>query len=321
MLCSRVQLVKHLGEATDINPLPCRCWSCELCQPRRRARLIKEAIAGTPNRMLTLTCRASVGQSPTHRRHLLHQAWRTLEKRLVRQLALPAEQRWKVDLAATDARLSAAISRYAKDNDPRILRTINALAAEIAHKQRERDRKLRRIVAIDDRRNDTTWRYFAFLERTERGEPHLHILIRSRYIDQRWISMQMAELLNSPVCWIQAIAETEKAVSYASKYVGKEPAQFGKGKRYWRSRSWPRLPDGPPPERLEEHADPTLTVRTWRDTEAAYPTGRFHRQTTSDGWVRFTPKHMHTTREWSHVGVHRWLRTLRLWIDDPPQPP
>lgn len=42
----------------------CKRWSCELCQPHRRASVIRQILNGNPNRMLTLTHRQPPGASP-----------------------------------------------------------------------------------------------------------------------------------------------------------------------------------------------------------------------------------------------------------------
>ena len=82
--------------------------------------------------------------------------------------------------------------------------------------------------------------YMAFAEETENSEPHLHILLRTVFIPQKWISEQMQEILSSPITWIEKIKGPKAAISYVTKYVTKAPAQFGKSRRYWVSR-WYQL--------------------------------------------------------------------------------
>lgn len=91
--------------------------------------------------------------------------------------------------------------------------------------------------------------YFAVVEKTKRGEPHLHILARAPYIPQQWLSNCMRELMNSPICDIRKIGDLRKAAFYISKYIGKEPAQFGTTKRYWQSRDY----DKPRPDKPEDN--------------------------------------------------------------------
>lgn len=78
--------------------------------------------------------------------------------------------------------------------------------------------------------------YMAFAEETENGEPHLHILLRTVFIPQAWISQQMREIIASPITWIEKIKGARSAIAYVTKYVTKAPAQFGKSRRYWISR-------------------------------------------------------------------------------------
>lgn len=89
MLCSEFQIVKAGPDFEDIKPLPCNRWSCEYCGPRRRSKLIALAVAGHPNKVLTLTIDSHVGNSPVERRALLHDAWKRLVKRILRHF------RWK----------------------------------------------------------------------------------------------------------------------------------------------------------------------------------------------------------------------------------
>ena len=80
--------------------------------------------------------------------------------------------------------------------------------------------------------------YFCVFEATKRGEPHLHILARVKWIDQRWLSRQMRELTGSPIVDIRKVRSVKQAASYISKYIGKAPHRFETCKRYWRTKNW-----------------------------------------------------------------------------------
>jgi hypothetical protein len=88
--------------------------------------------------------------------------------------------------------------------------------------------------------------YFVVCEKTKAGEPHLHILARAPFIPQRWLSAAMAELTNAPICDIRRVNSASHAAAYVAKYVGKEPAQFGKLKRYWKSQDYSPADDWQP---------------------------------------------------------------------------
>lgn len=80
--------------------------------------------------------------------------------------------------------------------------------------------------------------FLAVFEKTKRGEPHLHILVRSQYIPQRWLSDFMADAMDAPVVDIRRITSPKVAAAYVAKYVGKQPHQFEGCKRYWRSQDY-----------------------------------------------------------------------------------
>jgi len=91
--------------------------------------------------------------------------------------------------------------------------------------------------------------YFCVFEATKAGEPHLHILARMPYVDQAWLSAQMAALIEAPIMDIRAVKSVRHVAYYLAKYVGKDPHHFGTCKRYWTTRDWrvehpvPEAPD------------------------------------------------------------------------------
>lgn len=203
MFCSQVQFRRQGDDFTDIKLLPCRSWGCEVCAPNRRKQLMAIAASGLPSICLTLTSNASNTGTPTSRYRELHSAWRDLVKRITRQFKKAPEKRW-------------------------------VLTTEEGYQYQ--DTTAYYITSRTKVGNVKRLHYMAFAEETKQGEPHLHILLRTKYIPQRWLSQQMAELLNSPVLWIEKIKSVKSTIAYVAKYVTKAPAQFGKSRRYWVSR-------------------------------------------------------------------------------------
>jgi len=80
-----------------------------------------------------------------------------------------------------------------------------------------------------------TIEYMAVVEGTKRGEPHLHILYRGPWVDQRKLSAWMAHFADAPIVDVRAVRGRREAVRYVAKYISKKPEQFGTAKRYWRS--------------------------------------------------------------------------------------
>lgn len=253
MLCSQLQLVKDGDGYSDVKPLECRAWSCAYCAPKRRARLMAQAASGSPNRCLTLSIRSSIGISPADRYQQLHNAWKLLAKRIARQFALHPDKRWKL-----------------QTNDGGEYQSIKNHTITKTTKQKEY----------------TSLQYLAFVEATKLGEPHLHILIRSPYIPQDWVSQQMAELVQSPVVWIDLIKNTKSAIAYVSKYVTKAPAQFGKTRRYWCTRKWEVNKPDQFQERQKLPPGTHVVLKRWTETLEEIETRQLIPLVQSDGWLR-----------------------------------
>lgn len=80
--------------------------------------------------------------------------------------------------------------------------------------------------------------YLCVFEATKKGEPHLHILSTVKWMDQKWLSAQMAQIANAPIVDIRKVRSVTHAARYIAKYVGKAPHRFGTCKRYWCTKGW-----------------------------------------------------------------------------------
>lgn len=207
MLCSQVQLRRQDLVATTVKILPCGSWNCETCAPHRRKQLMAIAASGSPTICLTLTHVFTPGSNQQEHYKELHNAWRLLVKRILRQFSKPPEQRWVMEHKE------------------------GGLYQDLRYLQITRKTKAKKIKKLH---------YMAFAEETKNGEPHLHILLRTVFIPQPWIADQMREIIQSPITWIEKIKGPKAAIAYVTKYVTKAPAQFGKSRRYWVSR-WYQL--------------------------------------------------------------------------------
>ena len=270
MLCSEVQLVKRGDGFEDIKPLPCRRWSCDHCAKQRRLELFAAVASGEPTAMLTLTISPKTGTSPEHRRKLLGHAWAKLCKRIHRQFQLPSERRWQLKHRPRTKRQQWVLDAI----DRRTVRcTVNRVS------------------------------FFAFVERTKQGEPHLHILLRMPFIPQDWIAEQMGELVGSPICDIRKVANARMAIFYVTKYVTKEPARFAGFKRYWRSQDWEQR-SGAAGERSRPAFAPDFVRRErWSETRLELArTGRPWRLL-GEGVVRVY-EHRAMPEHWGFYGSH-----------------
>lgn len=77
--------------------------------------------------------------------------------------------------------------------------------------------------------------FIAVMERTQKGEPHLHILARMAYFKQSLLSDWMREFSDAPIVWIEYVRNKQKIAAYVAKYVSKGPYRYTGCKRYWRT--------------------------------------------------------------------------------------
>ena len=85
MFCQEWCLVKRTDPFLTVIPLRCRCWSCEYCAPRRKARLVHEAQAGKPDLFVTLTSVYKPGRCPHMAARALARAWRRVRREYLKK--------------------------------------------------------------------------------------------------------------------------------------------------------------------------------------------------------------------------------------------
>ena len=83
-----------------------------------------------------------------------------------------------------------------------------------------------------------TLEFIAVFEKHVSGWPHLHIAVRSAYIDQRVLSKLADDIMKSPIVHIRKINSTTHAARYIAKYITKDNVRFGTCKRYWKSKHY-----------------------------------------------------------------------------------
>lgn len=108
----------------------------------------------------------------------------------------------------------------------------DAAARELSHAWRNAAKRLARKLGVGK------IEFLAVFEETKLGWPHLHITYRGPWIDQRWLSATMGELIDSPVVHIRAVDNPGRAGGYVAKYIAKSPQRFEGCKRYWKSRGY-----------------------------------------------------------------------------------
>lgn len=107
--------------------------------------------------------------------------------------------------------------------------------------------------------------FIAIFETTKAGWPHLHILMRCRFISQKWYSAQMRALIGAPIVDVRFIQDTGRVAAYVAKYVSKAPEAFAHCKRWWRSKDYQlEKEEGEPFRRFSAHVHEfTGSVTEW----------------------------------------------------------
>lgn len=162
--------------------------------------------------------------------------------------------------------------------------------------------------------------YICVFEPHVSGWPHLHILWSGHWIDQRWLSKQMKELLNSPVVHVSFIKGQRSAAFYVTEYFSKTPTKFGTSKRYWTSGKWPKCERTDAP-RVYHKNIPTFLVN--EPVESIIATWRRHGKQVFEippdlyGWgllwmppARAGPKRAAPIRSYDGDA---WFKTNRGW--------
>jgi hypothetical protein len=147
---------------------------------------------------------------------------------------------WHCERCAEDRQKD--LRGLARRGEPNMFLTLTVNPALFSSPQ-ERAERLRHAwlllrIRIKKRFNYKTLPFLAVFEKTKNGEPHLHILMRSKYIPRQWISDQMLDLMGAPIVDVRRIFEQGRVAAYVAKYIGKDPTKWDKCKRYWRSQDY-----------------------------------------------------------------------------------
>lgn len=158
--CCRSALVatNSAGNITRVIPIYCHKWSCPRCGKKKKGLWRSYALAGEPERLITLTCKPDD--------------------------LLTARQQVK--------KMKQAFSRLIQ--------------------------RLRRKYGILE--------YLAVWELTKAGLPHVHVLQRGTFIDQKELSRFWNDLTGAYIVDIKKIASQEQVSNYVMKYLTKAITQM-----------------------------------------------------------------------------------------------
>lgn len=198
---------------------------------------------------------------------------------------------------------ASGLRRFARDGKPTTFITLT-VNPDFAGSPNERASALANAWRLVVKRARRKWikaplEFLAIFEKTKAGEPHLHIVARAPYIPQRWLSEQLAELIQAPVVDIRAVKGAKAISAYIAKYVSKAASRFGTCKRYWASPGYNRTPKKP----AGEDGLPLSGWRIWKDSV----------RTIADIWygLGFQIEYI-SESEWRHIPGTRHDEATRL---------
>lgn len=146
-------------------------------------------------------------------------------------------KRWSCDVCREINR--RRVIALAKTGHPTAMLTLTVSSAAYATPD-DAARDLKRALVALRKRIARAWPgekmpFLAVFERHESGFPHLHLLIRARFLPvNRLREMWRGITQHSWNVNIKAI-KTPGMLAYAAKYIGKDLAAFANCKRWWRS--------------------------------------------------------------------------------------
>lgn len=208
--CGEHAAVKRETYGQQAVSLRCRSWTCPDCHDLRKRQLIAEGIGGRPDTFITVTSRRHEGITAEEAAAELSHAWRILRLRIIREA--------RRDTAKQPLPSSGKLPTVWRINSQGYVP--------------------RRAVLRNDKLP-----FLAVVEKHKSGWPHLHILARTKWIDWKWLSLQMWEILNSPIIRIERLFRKSKAAVYCAKYCGKATQKFQCTKRYWQSQDYDLRPE------------------------------------------------------------------------------
>lgn len=98
--------------------------------------------------------------------------------------------------------------------------------------------------------------FLAVFEKHKSGHPHLHLLIRAKFLPIRMLKRMWEDITGSYQVDIRGLKKSRQAALYVAKYVGKDLSAFPGCKRWWRSHDYDQS--------LPETEDSIIQRRKWQ---------------------------------------------------------
>lgn len=134
------------------------------------------------------------------------------------------------------------VIRIARAGNPRALLTLTVSSkkypdpAEAAQALKNSLRLLRLRLKRHPRLEN--FEFLAVFEKHQSGHPHLHLLIKGKFIPWKLLRKWWTKWTDSPIQDIRKISSRGNAALYCAKYIGKDLSSLPGCKRWWRSHGY-----------------------------------------------------------------------------------
>ena len=156
-------------------------------------------------------------------------------------------KRWSCETCHPYNRMK--VMNAARKGKPNIFMTLTSVEGAFSSPD-EAARDMKRALVLLRRRIERRWGieklpFIVVFERTKKGWPHMHLLLRGKYMHWRVLRGMWEELTGAHQVDVRFIRKASQVLFYVTKYIGKELAAFEGCKRWWRSHNYNVVDEDP----------------------------------------------------------------------------
>lgn len=156
-------------------------------------------------------------------------------------------KRWSCETCKEYNRLR--VMHAARRGQPNLFMTLTCNPARWSSPD-EAARDMKRGLVQLRRRIERRWKiknipFIVVYEKTKKGWPHMHLLLRAPYMHWKVLRAMWQEISGAHQVDVRFIKKATQVLFYVTKYIGKDLHAFEGCKRWWRSHNYDELKEAP----------------------------------------------------------------------------
>lgn len=156
-------------------------------------------------------------------------------------------KRWSCEICHNYNRMK--VMHAARRGQPNLFMTLTCNPANFSSPD-EAARDMKRGLSALRRRIARRWKvknipFIVVYEKTKKGWPHMHLLMRAPFMHWKVLRAMWQEISGAHQVDVRFIRKATQVLFYVTKYIGKELHAFEGCKRWWRSHNYEELKDEP----------------------------------------------------------------------------